>query len=111
MLFRRHDLWRLLHTLVYMGVHTHAQDVVERYYAAFDAHRHEWQDLVTDDVMFAGPLQHARQGRIRRLDNAISERTPRNTTVAANRGWKHRHVAIGVRRRRAKRTTTDVPHR
>ena len=60
MLFRRHDRWRSLHTLVYMGMHTHAQDVVERYYAAFDAHRHEWQDLVTDDVVFEGPLQHAR---------------------------------------------------
>ena len=43
-----------------MGMHTHAQDVVERYYAAFDAHRHEWQDLVTEDVVFEGPLQHAR---------------------------------------------------
>ena len=60
MLFRRHDRWRSLHTLVYMGMHTHAQDVVERYYAAFDAHRHEWQDLVTEDVVFDGPLQCAR---------------------------------------------------
>jgi hypothetical protein len=60
MLFRRHDRWRSLHTLVYMRMHTHAQDVVERYYAAFDAHRNEWQDLVTDDVVFEGPLQHAR---------------------------------------------------
>ena len=41
-------------------MHTDARDVVERYYAAFDAHRNEWQDLVTDDVVFAGPLQHAR---------------------------------------------------
>ena len=39
---------------------THAQDVVERYYAAFDAHRNDWQDLVTDDVVFEGPVQHAR---------------------------------------------------
>jgi ketosteroid isomerase-like protein len=38
---------------------THAQEVVERYYAAFDAHRNEWQDLVTDDVVFDGPVQHA----------------------------------------------------
>jgi ketosteroid isomerase-like protein len=37
-----------------------AQDVVERYYAAFDAHRNDWQDLVTDDVVFEGPVQHAR---------------------------------------------------
>ena len=60
MLFRRHDRWQSLHRLVYMGMHTQAQDVVERYYAAFDAHRHEWQDLVTEDVVFEGPLQHAR---------------------------------------------------
>jgi ketosteroid isomerase-like protein len=46
--------------LVYMGMHTHAQDVIERYYAAFDAHQPDWQDLVTDDVVFDGPLQHAR---------------------------------------------------
>jgi len=39
---------------------THAQQVVERYYAAFDAHRNDWQDLVTDDVVFDGPVQHAR---------------------------------------------------
>jgi ketosteroid isomerase-like protein len=39
---------------------TPAQDVVERYYAAFDAHTQAWQDLVTDDVVFDGPLQHAR---------------------------------------------------
>jgi ketosteroid isomerase-like protein len=39
---------------------TQAQDVVERYYAAFDAHRNDWQDLVTDDVVFEGPVQHAR---------------------------------------------------
>jgi ketosteroid isomerase-like protein len=39
---------------------THAQNVVERYYAAFDAHRNDWQDLVTDDVVFEGPVQHAR---------------------------------------------------
>jgi ketosteroid isomerase-like protein len=39
---------------------THAQDVVERYYAAFDAHQNDWQDLVTDDVVFEGPVQHAR---------------------------------------------------
>ena len=41
-------------------MHTQACDVVERYYATFDAHRNEWQDLVTDDVVFEGPLQHAR---------------------------------------------------
>lgn len=39
---------------------TQAQDVVERYYAAFDAHHSDWQDLVTDDVVFEGPVQHAR---------------------------------------------------
>ena len=39
---------------------THAQEVVERYYAAFDAHRNGWQELVTDDVVFEGPVQHAR---------------------------------------------------
>lgn len=39
---------------------TDARDVVERYYAAFDAHRNDWQDLVTDDVAFDGPVQHAR---------------------------------------------------
>jgi hypothetical protein len=52
-----------------------------------------------------------RQGRIRRLDRPISERTPRNTPVAANRGRKHRHVDVRVRRRRAKRTITDVSRR
>ena len=46
--------------LVYMVMDTHAQDVVEQYYAAFDAYRNDWQDLVTDDVVFDGPLQHAR---------------------------------------------------
>jgi hypothetical protein len=39
---------------------THAQEVVERYYAALDAHCNDWQDLVTDDVAFEGPVQHAR---------------------------------------------------
>ena len=39
---------------------THAQTVVERYYTAFDAHRDDWQDLVSDDVLFEGPVQHAR---------------------------------------------------
>src|SRR5215813_217078 len=38
----------------------HAQQVVERYHAAFDGHRDDWQDLVTDDVVFEGPVQHAR---------------------------------------------------
>jgi ketosteroid isomerase-like protein len=42
------------------GMHTDARDVVERYYAAFDAHGNDWQDLVSDDVVFEGPLQHAR---------------------------------------------------
>src|SRR5262249_35323130 len=41
-------------------MHTDARDVVERYYAAFDAHHNGWQDLVTDDVVFEGPVQHAR---------------------------------------------------
>jgi len=31
MLFRGRDRWRSLHTLVYMGMHTHAQEVVERW--------------------------------------------------------------------------------
>jgi ketosteroid isomerase-like protein len=39
---------------------TQAQAVVERYYAAFDGHQNDWQDLVTDDVVFDGPVQHAR---------------------------------------------------
>jgi hypothetical protein len=43
-----------------MDTHTHARDVIDRYYAAFDAHRNEWQDLVADDVVFEGPVQHAR---------------------------------------------------
>lgn len=43
-----------------MQTHTQAQDVVERYYAAFDAHANDWQDLVSDDVIFDGPVQHAR---------------------------------------------------
>ena len=60
MLFRRHDRWRAPHTVVYMGMHTDARDVVERYYAAFNAHRNEWQDLVADDVVFDGPVQRAR---------------------------------------------------
>ena len=60
MLFRRHDRWRSVRTLVYLSMHIHAQDAVDRYYAASDAHRNEWQDLVTDDVVFEGPLQHAR---------------------------------------------------
>jgi ketosteroid isomerase-like protein len=60
MLFRRHDRWRTAHTLVYMSMHTHAREVVERYYKAFDAHGDEWQELITDDVVFDGPVQHAR---------------------------------------------------
>jgi ketosteroid isomerase-like protein len=44
-----------------MGMHTtDARDVVERYYASFDKHGSDWQDLVTDDVVFDGPVQHAR---------------------------------------------------
>jgi len=43
-----------------MQTQAHAQEVVERYYAAFDAHRRDWQDQVTDDVVFEGPVQHAR---------------------------------------------------
>jgi ketosteroid isomerase-like protein len=39
---------------------TQARNVVERYYSAFDAHESGWQDLVTDDVVFDGPVQHAR---------------------------------------------------
>ena len=45
---------------VYMDMDTNARDVVERYYAAFDAHRDDWQDLVADDVVFDGPVQQAR---------------------------------------------------
>src|SRR4030081_3637022 len=39
---------------------TQARDVVERYYSACDAHSEDWKDLVTDDVVFDGPVQHAR---------------------------------------------------
>jgi ketosteroid isomerase-like protein len=39
---------------------TQARDVVERYYAALDGHTDGWQELVTDDVAFDGPIQHAR---------------------------------------------------
>jgi ketosteroid isomerase-like protein len=39
---------------------TQARDVVEQYYAAFDGHTDGWKDLVTDDVVFDGPVQHAR---------------------------------------------------
>jgi ketosteroid isomerase-like protein len=39
---------------------TQAQEVVERYYAAFDAHRNDWQDLFTDNVVFDGPAHQAR---------------------------------------------------
>ena len=39
---------------------TQAQGVVERYYSAFDALSEDWKDLVTDDVVFDGPVQHAR---------------------------------------------------
>ena len=39
---------------------TQAREVVERYYTAFDGHTDEWKDLVTDDVVFDGPVQHAR---------------------------------------------------
>jgi ketosteroid isomerase-like protein len=37
-----------------------ARKVVEKYYAAFGAHRDGWKDLVTDDVEFVSPLQSAR---------------------------------------------------
>ena len=37
-----------------------ARDVLERYYAAFDAHNDGWKQLVSDDVAFDGPMQHAR---------------------------------------------------
>ena len=43
-----------------MPMQTQARDVVERYYAAFDAHSQDWTDLITDDVVFDGPIQHAR---------------------------------------------------
>jgi len=32
---------------VYMGMRTQGEEVVERYYAAFDAHRSDWKGLVT----------------------------------------------------------------
>ncbi|HEY3059647.1 MAG TPA: nuclear transport factor 2 family protein [Chloroflexota bacterium] len=41
-------------------MHTQPRDVVEQYYSAFDAHGDHWQNLVTDDVVFDGPIQHAR---------------------------------------------------
>src|SRR5215203_628627 len=40
-----------------MRMHTHAQEVVEQYCAAFDAHRNEWQDLVTDEFFFGSSHQ------------------------------------------------------
>jgi hypothetical protein len=43
-----------------MCMQTQARDVVEQYYSAFDAHSEHWKDLVTDDVVFDGPVQHAR---------------------------------------------------
>ena len=43
-----------------MGMNTQAQHVVEQYYQAYDAHRDDWRDLVTNDVVFDGPMQHAR---------------------------------------------------
>src|SRR5437763_8219013 len=43
-----------------MQTQTDARDVVAQYYSAFDAHIDHWKDLVTDDVVFDGPLQHAR---------------------------------------------------
>jgi hypothetical protein len=45
------------------GMHTNACDVIERYYQAFDAHGTDWQNMVTDDVVFEGPVQHARANR------------------------------------------------
>ena len=39
---------------------TQARGVVEQYYTAFDAHSEGWQNLVSDDVVFDGPVQHAR---------------------------------------------------
>jgi hypothetical protein len=35
-------------------------EIVAKYYAAFDAHRDGWQDLVADDIAFEAPLQKAR---------------------------------------------------
>jgi ketosteroid isomerase-like protein len=46
--------------LVYMRMQTQARDVIEQYYSAFNAHTEHWQDLVTDDVVFDGLVQHAR---------------------------------------------------
>lgn len=39
-----------------MGTALH---VVQTYYEAFDNHRDGWQDLVSDNVSFKGPLQKA----------------------------------------------------
>lgn len=36
------------------------RDIVESYYASFDAHRDGWKELVTDDVEFVSPMQHSR---------------------------------------------------
>jgi ketosteroid isomerase-like protein len=46
--------------VVYIDMTTQASDVVEQYYRAFDLHMDGWQDLVSDDVVFDGPVQHAR---------------------------------------------------
>ena len=112
MLVRRHDRWRTLHPLVYTGMDTTARDVVERYYAAFDAHRNEWQDLVTDDVVFEGPVQHAR-GKAEFVDLTAQFLSAHRATRLLRRiaDGRHRHVDVRVRHRRAKRTTTDVPRR
>jgi RNA polymerase sigma-70 factor (ECF subfamily) len=48
---------------------THAQAVVERYYAAFDPHRNDWQDLITDDVVFEGP---AGRGPLRLIETSAN---------------------------------------
>ena len=55
----RRDRWRQRAEVVYTCMTTQAGDVVALYYAAFDSHRDGWQDLVTDDVLFDGPVQHA----------------------------------------------------
>jgi ketosteroid isomerase-like protein len=56
----RRDRWRRQQVVVYTAMTTQAGDVVAQYYAAFDSHRDGWQDLVTDDMVFDGPVQHAR---------------------------------------------------
>jgi hypothetical protein len=62
MLFRRHDRRRTLHTLVCTGMdtRTHARGRHRSLLRGFRRASERWQDLVADDVMFEGPVQHTR---------------------------------------------------